>query len=156
MMSLLMLRHCLRECGVQLCGYSFLPKRSLLVLVPACPGAIGRAVYVEEKSRGDDGVQGTTGAGAFYTRLLNCAPNPLGRATTISYELASAGPVALTVHDVSGRLVRRIETGFRSVGEHTVTWNGTDDCGRAVPAGVYFVRFSASGETGSRRVTLVR
>jgi hypothetical protein len=92
----------------------------------------------------------------YVTRLRDCSPNPLGRSTTIGYELASAGPVALTVHDVSGRLVRRIEAGLRSAGAHAVTWNGTDDRGRAMPAGVYFVRFNANGETASRRVTLVR
>ena len=109
---------------------------------------------LEPEPDGREGVQ--SAAGVPNTRLLTCTPNPLGRATTISYELASAGPVAITVHDVSGRLVRRIESGSRSAGAQAVTWDGTDDRGRAVPAGVYFVRFNANGETASRRVTLVR
>ncbi len=56
----------------------------------------------------------------------------------------------------SDKLVRRLEDGIRSAGPHAVTWNGTDDRGRAVPAGVYFVRLSANGVAASRRVTLVR
>jgi flagellar hook assembly protein FlgD len=92
----------------------------------------------------------------YVTRLRGCTPNPLGRATTVSYELAHGGSVALSVHDVSGRLVRRLEDGYRSAGPHAVKWNGTDGHGRAVPAGVYFVRFSANGVTQSRRLTLVR
>jgi hypothetical protein len=92
----------------------------------------------------------------YVTRLRDCSPNPLGRATTVSYELARGGSVALSVHDVSGRLVRRLEDGFRSAGPNSVAWNGTDSRGMAVPAGVYFVRFSANGVTQSRRVTLVR
>ena len=44
-LSLLMLHHCLRERGVQLCGYNFLPRRTLLVLIPAQAGAIGRAIF---------------------------------------------------------------------------------------------------------------
>lgn len=67
-----------------------------------------------------------------------------------------AGSVALTVHDASGRLVRRLEGGLQSAGTHAVRWNGTDDHGLVVPAGVYFVRLNADGKTSSHRVTLVR
>ena len=109
---------------------------------------------LEPEPNGNEGVQSIVGTRSMG--LLTCAPNPVGRATTISYELERTGSVVLTVHDVSGRLVSRIESGSRSAGAHAVTWDGTDDHGRAVPAGVYFVRFSANGETASRRVTLVR
>jgi hypothetical protein len=70
----------------------------------------------------------------YVTRLRDCSPNPLGRATTASYEMARGGSVALSVHDVSGRIVRRLEDGYRSAGPYAVTWNGTDGRGRAVPA----------------------
>ena len=60
---------------------------------------------IEPESDGREGVQSTTGV--LRTRLLNCAPSPFSRMAAVSYELGLAGPVALTVHDVSGRLVRR-------------------------------------------------
>ena len=53
-------------------------------------------------------------------------------------------------------LVRRLESGPRQRGFHTVRWNGTDGSGRVVPAGVYFVRFSADGNVSTGRLTLVR
>lgn len=109
---------------------------------------------LEPESYGHEGVQST--AGVPRTRLLNCAPNPFSRMAAVSYELAQAGPVALTVHDVSGRLVRRLESGYRSSGKHEVSWNATDDHGRRMPGGVYFLRFSAGGQASSRRVTLMR
>jgi hypothetical protein len=92
----------------------------------------------------------------YVTRLRDCSPNPLGRATTVSYEIARGGSVALSVNDVSGRLVRRLESGYRSPGKYEVSWNATDDQGRRMPAGIYFLRFSAGGQASSRRVTLVR
>jgi len=75
-----------------------------------------RLFQVEDGTDASDGVQSLSGAGAFDTRLLDCSPNPLGKATTISYQLGRAGPVALTVHDASGRLVRRLEGGLQSAG----------------------------------------
>ncbi len=76
--------------------------------------------------------------------------------TSVNYELAQYGPVELAVHDVSGRLVRRLESGPRQRGFHTLRWNGTDGRGRVVPAGVHFVRFSAGGKVSTGRVTLIR
>ncbi len=59
-------------------------------------------------------------------------------------------------HDVSGRLVRRLESGPRQRGFHTARWDGTDGRGHALPAGVYFVRYSAGGMVSTGRLTLVR
>ena len=39
---------------------------------------------------------------------------------------------------------------------NAVRWNGTDDRGRVVPTGVYFVRFSAGDKVSTGRLTLVR
>jgi flagellar hook assembly protein FlgD len=76
--------------------------------------------------------------------------------TSVNYELAQYGPVELTVHDVSGRLVRKLESGPRQRGFHAARWDGTDGYGRVVSAGVYFVRFSAGGRSSTGRLTLVR
>jgi len=111
---------------------------------------------IEDRSREDEGVQGAATTGMFVTRLRSCSPNPFARTTSIDYELGRSGPVALTVHDVSGRLVRRLECGPRLAGRHVVRWDGADSRGHAVPAGVYFVRLSASGKASTGRLTLVR
>ncbi len=60
------------------------------------------------------------------------------------------------LHNVTGRLVRRLESGPRQRGIHATRWNGTDQYGRVVPAGVYFVRYSAGGTASTGRLTLVR
>ena len=53
-------------------------------------------------------------------------------------------------------LVRRLESGPRQRGIHASRWDGTDGYGRVVPAGVYFVRYSAGGTVSTGRLTLVR
>jgi len=111
---------------------------------------------IEEENGGDEGVQSWGSGMAFVTRLRDCTPNPFAKGTSVNYELAQYGTVDLTVHDVSGRLVQRLESGPRQRGFHAARWNGTDVSGRVVPAGVYFVRFSAGSKVSTGRVTLVR
>jgi len=109
---------------------------------------------IELEPDGREGVQSTTGV--LRTRLINCAPSPFSRMATVSYELGQAGSVELTVRDVSGRLVRRLENGYRSRGKYDVSWDATDDRGRRMSAGIYFLRFAAGSEASSRRLTLIR
>jgi hypothetical protein len=111
---------------------------------------------IEEEPGDDGGVQSWGTGMTFVTRLRNCTPNPFAKGTSVNYELAQYGPVELTVHDVSGRLVRRLESGLRPRGFYAVRWDGTDGRGRVSPAGVYFVRFSAGGKVSTGRLTLVR
>ncbi len=111
---------------------------------------------IEEETRGSEGVQSLGSDWKFVTRLRGCTPSPFAKGTSVNYELAQYGPVELTVHDVSGRLVRRLESGPRQRGIHTVRWDGTDGRGRVVPAGVYFVRYCAGQVVSTGRLTFVR
>jgi hypothetical protein len=111
---------------------------------------------IEELTHGDEGVQSLGSGWKYVTRLRGCTPNPFARGTSVNYELAQYGPVELTVHDESGRLVRRLESGPRQRGFHAARWDGSDGRGHALPAGVYFLRYSAGGIVSTGRLTLVR
>jgi len=85
------------------------------------------------------------------------SPNPFGRSTTISYELATAGVVDARVYDASGRLVCVLVDSERlSPGERTCVWNGRDERGGAVASGVYFVRVELPDDVVTRRAVLIR
>ena len=83
-------------------------------------------------------------------------PNPFNPATRIPYALASDGDVRLVLYNTLGQRVRTLVDGYRSVGEHSVLWDGRDDAGRAVASGVYVVRMVAGEFVTARRVTLLR
>lgn len=80
--------------------------------------------------------------------LGSATPNPADHGIVLHYAIPTACPVRFTVHDVAGRLVRELDEGVRDAGEHTERWDLRDASGRAVRAGIYFVRF----ETGTRRL----
>ena len=122
---------------------------------PWDPGPASRNPIVVQKIPLPLGI--AEGKGPFVRNVeLSAAPNPFARATTLSYQLGRAGPVMLTVHDVSGRAVRRLESGPRPVGTYAARWDGRDGRGHSVPAGVYFVRLAAGGRVLTGRLTLVR
>jgi hypothetical protein len=84
-------------------------------------------------------------------RLL-IAPNPFHEATTVRFELPRAGDADVRVFDVAGRQVRSLWSGSSPSGMRSVAWDGADDAGRRVSAGVYFLRLDAAGLHEERRV----
>ncbi len=94
--------------------------------------------------------------GTGKARLLANVPNPFNPSTTINYELPVDAQVRISVYDLSGRLVRILEDGSRSAGQHSVRWDGRNAQGSAQASGMYFVRMNAGGTTGIRKITLVQ
>lgn len=91
------------------------------------------------------------------SRMLGNSPNPVRPWTRITFVLASGarGPVTLRLYDAGGRLVRTFKQAF-SVGLNEVTWNGTDDHGKSVPAGVYLSRLNVGAQEFNHKMIVVR
>ncbi len=87
---------------------------------------------------------------------LAVAPNPFNPRTVVTFELPQAGEVSVAVHDVQGRLVRRLAAGGHEAGRHELVWDGRDDRGCAVGAGVYLVRLSTPQGDAATRVVLIK
>jgi hypothetical protein len=57
-----------------------------------------------------------------------------------------AGRARICVYDLAGRQVRLLADRVFPAGEQTLTWDGTDDAGRKLARGVYFVRSTTQPE----------
>mgnify|MGYP001026372485 CR=1 FL=1 len=88
--------------------------------------------------------------------LHGAHPNPFNPRTTIYFALERASEVEISIHDVAGRRVRRVDPGVLSAGEHAFTWTGRDARGRTVSTGVYLVHVRAAGTTRTLKVSLVK
>jgi hypothetical protein len=63
----------------------------------------------------------------------------------------------LLIYDVSGQAVKRFDISSHVPHpSHYVTWDGTDDAGRPLPAGVYFVRLETPTDNYTKKVLLLR
>ena len=112
------------------------------------------AQLVHEKGRAD--VPAGSDSSPRTARLMWNTPNPFAQSTVIRFELAQAGEVDLSVHDVSGRRVRLLTCGSVAAGMRALSWDGRDDGGRAVSSGIYFLRLKTATERVSRRIVVTR
>ncbi len=90
-----------------------------------------------------------------FANFLSLQNNPLRAGlTTMHLGLAKPGRVEVKLYDVTGRLVRVLADRPFAAGEHTLTWDGSDERGRRLPRGVYFARFTcrASGFQATNKV----
>jgi glucose/arabinose dehydrogenase len=90
--------------------------------------------------------------GRMMEASLSGAPNPFRSSADVWFRLAERAPVTLTVHDLAGRRVRELLRGTAEAGDTRVTWDGRDDSGLSVPAGLYFVRLDRGRSVETTRL----
>ena len=87
-------------------------------------------------------------------RLGDSYPNPFNPAVVIPLDLAKdAAEVSLTVYDVLGRRVRQVWDGPLGAGTHRFTWDGRDENGKGVAAGVYIYKVEIDGQVEAKKTT---
>ena len=91
---------------------------------------------------------------AFGIRYV--MPNPATARASIGYTLPEGWSARLSVHDVAGRLVRRLDPATGTRGFLSVDWDGTASSGERVASGVYFVRLEVDGAIATQRIVLLR
>jgi hypothetical protein len=88
--------------------------------------------------------------------LSQNSPNPFRTGTRLSFETLVPGDVTLAVYNVQGRLIRTLTSGFTQAGKHELYWDGRDELGADVAAGVYLYRLTLDEDEQSKKMILVR
>ncbi|MBK8166930.1 MAG: hypothetical protein IPK64_13385 [bacterium] len=94
--------------------------------------------------------------GTRKAAIIAAYPNPFNPTIRLECAQVSAGEVTIRVFDVSGRLVRVLHSGAKSEARFVVDWDGTDDSGRLVAAGVYFAHGRFGEVEDVRKVMLLK
>jgi len=89
-------------------------------------------------------------------RLYEAAPNPFNPFTRIRFTLSRPARVRLHIFDVSGARVRSLADRPMPAGTYDLSWDGTNDRGRALASGAYFSRLEADGEVQAKKLILLR
>jgi hypothetical protein len=86
---------------------------------------------------------------------LAVAPNPAAGLADLRFALPTAGPAGVALYDVAGRRVRTLAEGTMTAGPHAVRWDGRDDRGVPLAAGVYFARLTSGKTILTSKVALI-
>jgi Right handed beta helix region/FlgD Ig-like domain len=83
-------------------------------------------------------------------------PNPFNQATMIEYSTGEYAHVVITIHNLLGQRVRRLVETNQPPGFHSVIWDGRDNTGRDVAAGVYIYSLKAGPKLQTRKMIVLK
>lgn len=84
------------------------------------------------------------------------SPNPFNPATEIFYTIDTKAPVVIKIFDITGQIICTFNEGLKEPGLYSVYWNGRDNSGALVAAGIYFYKVQAGGRNKVSKMTLLR
>ena len=83
-------------------------------------------------------------------------PNPFNPATVIKYEIPTQGRVAITIFDILGREIIKLVDVVQGPGYNTISWDGKNDSGLTVGAGLYFYQLQTPTYVHTKKMLLIR
>ncbi|MBP6872484.1 MAG: T9SS type A sorting domain-containing protein [Bacteroidales bacterium] len=87
---------------------------------------------------------------------LSCFPNPFVESTRISYTIDNPAAVSVKILDVEGRTVRILKSARQNAGTYEILWDGCNDAGLPVSAGVYFCQIKSENFRETVKLFLLR
>ena len=128
--------------------------RSLEALINPSPGAeIAREFLSEWLGQAPKIV--------YETKLLSNYPNPFNPDTWIPYQLAVDADVRISIYDIAGALVRRLDLGHQKAGAYDLKsraayWDGRSTGGELVANGLYFYQLQAGNFSSVKRMAVIK
>ena len=97
-------------------------------------------------------------AGKILTgfQISKNSPDPFSFSTTIKYEITNPSVTIINVYDMVGQLVKTLVNAYITPGKYSITWNGTDEVGKAVPAGIYFLKLDNGAYRATEKLLLIK
>lgn len=112
------------------------------------------AYYYSDPLDVDDG-EDAPGLPRFYVLSQNY-PNPFNPVTTIEYDIPRRTSVRIDIYNTLGQRVRTLVDREESAGLYSITWDGSNSSGEAVPTGIYFYRFQTDDHVETRKMLLLK
>ena len=93
------------------------------------------------------------------TTVLQNYPNPFNPETWIPYQLEAPAKVTVTIYNVRGVVVRKLDLGHKLEGKYisrsrAAYWDGRNSVGEKVAAGLYFYTIKAGDFTATRKMLI--
>lgn len=92
----------------------------------------------------------------FLFSLSQNYPNPFNLSTNIDFSLNSRQNVMVALYDICGNSVRLLTSRIFEPGRHTVSWDGLNERGQAVPSGIYIYEVRAGNRSEKRKMIMIK
>jgi len=86
-----------------------------------------------------------------HFRISENYPNPFNSNTNIKIELPESIKIALSIHDINGKLLDELHVGKLNAGSHIFTWQASD-----IASGIYFIRLRSDKFNKVAKCTLLK
>jgi len=83
-------------------------------------------------------------------------PNPFSQLTLVEYGVPRNMHVSITVYNAVGQRVKTLVDEVKAPGYYLANWQGTDDLGRRLAEGVYFMRITTDDLKDTKKIIHVR
>jgi hypothetical protein len=83
-------------------------------------------------------------------------PNPFNPITYINYDLPEMSVVNIEIFNILGQKVKTLMSASQMPGHHRVQWNGKNNFDKALPSGVYLVKFKANHFDHHQKIMLLK
>ncbi len=107
-------------------------------------------------TKGDFPPYAITSAPITRAYMKQNTPNPFAEFTKIEIGIPQKQNFILKIYDITGRCVKTYHYKSASPGIYTIKWNGTDNRGRKLPAGIYFCRLQTKDKIITRKMVKIR
>lgn len=96
---------------------------------------------------------------------LDIDPNPFTNSVNIEVKITDSDVVTfgskffssnLRIYNVTGQLVKEFKGFSGPDSQRQIIWNGTDDHGRTLPNGIYFIQYRENNDTETEKIILLR
>ena len=88
--------------------------------------------------------------------ITEIIPNPFSGRTSIKFAIPKSTKITLSVYNDAGQKVRTLINEKLMPGYYTVMWNGSDERGKSLPVGVYFLIMKGGGHKTVKKLTILR
>lgn len=83
-------------------------------------------------------------------------PNPFNPDTAIEYDLPEDSQVSIRIFNTLGQVIKVLYQGEQIAGKYKAIWDGTNENGNVVAAGIYMYQLSTKNFTRTRKMLLLK
>jgi len=135
-------------------NYTYNKAESLSISTPECAQGVKNHFASEQDSE-----QKLNLRSPEKTELLQNYPNPFNPDTWVPYRLSKSSRVVISIFDLKGKPIRKIDLGYKQAGKYTTRqaaahWDGRNDAGEKVASGLYFFSLQAGRFIDTRRLLI--